>query len=85
MATEPRGMKRVGPRTKIGGKDLKIGDLVLFKRDDGIDILAQVSGAYKLGEQWKLNLEVCPGEQGSYRLPQSIDLSALKTIWGRGR
>ena len=56
MVQKIKDVLRVGPRTKIADRDMKVGDIVLVEADDGLERPARVTGAYTLGGVWHVQV-----------------------------
>lgn len=81
-----RDIPKAGPRTDIGSKRLRVGDLVLVATDDGREKLAQIAGAYRLSGTWTIQLKQPPGvPEGRNWLPQSVRYRAVRKAWGPRR
>ncbi len=74
---------KVGPRTKIGSREIRLGDIVLvLDPHHPAPFLGQVVDAYTLGGKWVLLLGVLPHTHG--RLPrQSTKITNVKQHWRR--
>lgn len=79
-----RSEKTAGPRTKMGAKGVKVGDLVLVDTEVG-DRLALVNGGYMMGAVWMLQIGPvpCQGESGGPWLPQHVKVTKVKVVYRR--
>ena len=77
--------KRAGPRTRIGSatRPVFIGDLVLVERDDKATVLGEVTGGYRLGRRWFIELRTPPGVDGGRFIPRSIELRHVVRAYAR--
>lgn len=73
---------KVGPRTDIGGKKLRIGDLILVEdpKDKRQSYLAQVAGGYCIHNVWHVTLTPTPGV-GAAWVPQSVKARHVTRAW----
>jgi hypothetical protein len=86
MVQKIKDVLRVGPRTKIADRDMKVGDIVVIEDDRGERRLATVRGAHTIGGVWHVQLALPPvSMRASYYLPHHVKLRQIKAVYRKVR